>query len=130
MIEMDNVVTHSEINKIVKEFILQVARDQSLPVEKVEDHQDLAEDLGFASLDVATLVSLLEVKLEVDPFSNNQAVYTELRTVDDFCNLYEKCLSSETRSETTPVAGSVVQASLSRGRARRLTAERKKAKNP
>lgn len=83
---------YEEICQIVKDNIMQISEEEGLEIGEVQDHQSLVEELGFASLDVATLVALLETALEVDPFKMNVSVITELRTVEDIAKAYEKAL--------------------------------------
>jgi acyl carrier protein len=83
---------YEEICQVVKDTIMQISEEQGLGISEVQDHQSLVEELGLASLDVATLVAHLETTLEVDPFRMNIAVITELRTVEDMAKAYEKAL--------------------------------------
>jgi len=106
----------------VKALILQVAKDQSIPIDKVENHHSIVEDLNFSSLDVATLASLLETTFEVDPFSRNMAVITEIRTVNDICKLYERCLT-DTSSSTKEKCS--LQEDFNRGELRRKMRQKK-----
>lgn len=86
-------MTDNDIKATIQRCILQVANDQGLPVATIEDHHSVVEDLGFASLDVATLTALLENAFGFDPFAENIAVITEIRTVADMCAVYQKGLS-------------------------------------
>ncbi|NKB24241.1 MAG: acyl carrier protein [Kiritimatiellae bacterium] len=85
---------YKEINQTVKDFIMQINEEQELGISEVQDDDSLVEDLGFSSLYVASLVAFLENKLEVDPFSTNRAVITEMRTVEDIAKAYEKSLNT------------------------------------
>jgi len=55
----------------------------------VEDSSEIIRDLGFTSLDVAELVAVLEMDLEVDPFSDG-VLLMEVLNYGDFCAVYEK----------------------------------------
>lgn len=55
----------------------------------IEDSSEIVKDLGFKSLDVAELVAVLEMELDVDPFSDGVSLM-EVRTYGDFCKVYEK----------------------------------------
>lgn len=55
----------------------------------IEEASEIVKDLGFTSLDVAELVAVLEMELDVDPFSNGVSLM-EVRTYGDFCAVYEK----------------------------------------
>jgi acyl carrier protein len=81
----------SEVDRIVREVITQVANEQDVEIPPLEEHLAVVDDLGFSSLDVATLTSLLEDRFGVDPFRENLAVITEVRTVADVIDLYERC---------------------------------------
>jgi acyl carrier protein len=56
---------------------------------RIEDASELVKHLGFTSLDVAELVAVLEMELDVDPFSQGVSLM-EVRTYGDFCAVYEK----------------------------------------
>jgi len=86
-------MTRDEIEKNVLNCIRQVASDQSIDLEEMKFHHAIVEDLGFASLDVATLTAFLESTFKVDPFTSGMAVITEIRTIQDICNLYDRCLN-------------------------------------
>ena len=54
----------------------------------ITDGSQIVRDLGFTSLDVAELVAVLEMELEVDPFSNGVSLM-DVRTYGEFCAVYE-----------------------------------------
>ena len=83
----------TEIETAVKECILQVAREQLIDIQELKPQNRVVDDLGFSSLDVATLTALLENKFKVDPFSSGMASITEIRTLQDMFNLYDRCLN-------------------------------------
>jgi acyl carrier protein len=85
-------MTYDGIATVVKDCIKQIAKEQSLKVQEVEDHHVLMDDLGFTSLDVATLAMHLEDKLGVDPFTSMDSSMIDLRTVKDIIQTYEKFL--------------------------------------
>ena len=72
------------INAALQEIMQNNAR-----VRPVEDASEIVKDLGFSSLDVAELIAVLEMELEVDPFSDGVSLM-EVRTCGDFCAVYEK----------------------------------------
>lgn len=55
----------------------------------INDTSEIVKDLGFTSLDVAELIAVLEMELDVDPFSNGVSLM-DVRTYGDFCAVYEK----------------------------------------
>lgn len=83
----------TEIEMAVKECILQVAREQLIEIPELKTQSRVVDDLGFSSLDVATLTALLENKFKVDPFRTGEASITEIRTLQDMFNLYDRCLN-------------------------------------
>ena len=84
----------AEIEFAVKECILQVAREQLIELQELKPQHRVVDDLGFSSLDVATLTALLENRFKVDPFQSGLASITEIRTLQDMFNLYERCLNA------------------------------------
>jgi acyl carrier protein len=83
----------ADIENAVKECILQVAREQSIEVKDLKPEYSVVDTLGFSSLDVATLTALLENTFKVDPFGSGLASITEIRTLQDMFNLYNRCLN-------------------------------------
>ena len=81
------------ITSTIKQFIMQIADRRSLPITNIGEEDSLVEDLGLNSLDIATLISLLETKYEVDPFAENKAVITEIYNVKGLCDVYFDCLA-------------------------------------
>ena len=64
-----------------------IARQKNRPVERVGDELELRADLGFDSLDLAQLVSTLEMRLGVDPFATALPI-TTVRTAGDLRRCY------------------------------------------
>ncbi len=112
----------NDVKKTVLATLQTVADQISLPIDNIEDHDLLIEGLGFKSLDIATLVSYLEMELDIDPFSSNQANITDIRTVADICQVYEKCLSSDIKDEHETLAMNDV---IKRAEARRMGIKRR-----
>ena len=86
-------MTFLEIEKSVHACILQVAKDQDIQIGELAPSKRVVDDLGFSSLDVATLTALLEASFKVDPFGTGVATITEIRTVQDVCDLYNRCVN-------------------------------------
>ena len=76
----------------VRRCIQRVAKEQSRPAREPELQHSILGDLGFRSLDVALLSAYLETEFKFDPFEEGLAVITEIRTVSDIVNLYERGL--------------------------------------
>ena len=83
----------SEIEKSVAACIKQVAAEQDIQIPELNPSKKIVDDLGFKSLDVATLTALLEGTFKVDPFGTGVATITEIRSIQDICDLYNKCLN-------------------------------------
>lgn len=83
----------SQIETSVNDCILQVAREQEIQILELNSQKRVVDDLGFTSLDVATLTALLENTFKVDPFGSGLASITEIRTLQDIYNLYNRCIN-------------------------------------
>ena len=83
----------SDIDKSVRDCISQVAVEQDIQIGELSPDKKVVDDLGFTSLDVATLTALLEGKFKVDPFGSGFATITEIRTIQDICDLYNRCVN-------------------------------------
>ncbi len=59
---------------------------------------DKLTDLGLASLDLAQIVAVLEMRLGTDPFGERVAI-TTIRTIDDLCNAYKLCVAGDSNHE-------------------------------
>lgn len=90
-----------DIEIAVKRCILQVADEQGIKVPDLKPEHSVVDTLGFSSLDVATLTALLENTFKIDPFGTGVASITEIRTLQDMFNLYNRCLNN---AEVKPVA--------------------------
>ena len=100
--------------KIVPFVVKRIIEQKGQPAPTIENHQRLTADLGLESLDVAKIVAVLEVELEVDPFAQLVAI-TDIRTVGDLTDAYRRALSGETASAAEPS----LDASRQRAAARR-----------
>jgi acyl carrier protein len=108
-------VDKKSVNKTIKKLIMQIADEQSIEIVSLSDRDHFVEDLGFSSLDIATLVALLEVEFKIDPFSTNKTVITEISRIEELVDIYYKCLSGKesVSSSNSPCTKN------SRGQARR-----------
>ena len=76
----------SDIGRVVLEVLQKVAKEHSIDPESVQSHVNLV-DIGFKSIDLARIIALLELELEVDPFERHPI--TDIRTMSDLCEVYE-----------------------------------------
>lgn len=93
MLEPGLNMNSSDIQNTLYKFIKQIAAEQSLAIQPLENSLALVDDLGFRSIDIATLVAMLEQEFNVDPFMEGNAAITDIRTVGDICQVYIHCLS-------------------------------------
>ncbi|MGD9644332.1 MAG: acyl carrier protein [Pirellulales bacterium] len=100
--------------QLVQFVVRRIIEQKGETAPTIENHQRLTADLGLESLDVAKVVAVLEVELEVDPFAQLVAI-TDVRTVGDLCDAYRRALAGETPAEAEPA----LDASRQRAAARR-----------
>jgi acyl carrier protein len=81
----------ARVEAIVHEQIHAILREQSRDVPKLSAKDKLSDTLGLSSLDLATLISELELALDADPFAELVPV-TSLRTVGDLVQAYRLAL--------------------------------------
>jgi len=80
--------TFDEVNKKVHEYIQQIAEDEGLELNSISDESSLRDDLGLSSISLATLGAHLEMEFNVDPFSSNLALASQINTVKDISEVY------------------------------------------
>lgn len=76
------------VRQVIKQAIQEIMENNAR-TRAIDDSSEIVKDLGFTSLDVAELVAVLEMELDVDPFSDGVSLM-EVRTYGDFCAVYEK----------------------------------------
>ncbi len=91
------------LQQVIYDVVKNVALENSIEIEQVMSHHKLVDGLGFSSLDLARIVAMLELKLEVDPFARLVPI-TSVRTVGDLHKAYAKCfeqnnLATESKPE-------------------------------
>jgi hypothetical protein len=96
-------MNRQEIEKIVFSCIQRVASQQSISLKPLGLQDKIVDDLDFKSLDVGTLAAFLEIEFDFDPFAMGAAVITEIRTIDDICSLYDRCLNGGGVASNTPL---------------------------
>ncbi|MBX9789163.1 MAG: hypothetical protein K2Y37_09640 [Pirellulales bacterium] len=100
--------------QLIHFVVRRIIEQKGQPAPTIENHQRLTADLGLESLDVAKVVAVLEVELEVDPFAQLVAI-TDVRTVGDLAEAYRRALAGETAATAEPA----LDASRQRAAARR-----------
>jgi acyl carrier protein len=82
----------AEISKTVRDQVGLLLDEKDLPGRDVAPEDRLNADLGLTSLDLASLVAALEMKLKADPFQELVPI-TSIRTVGDLEAAYVKYFS-------------------------------------
>jgi acyl carrier protein len=90
-LETEFIVRTNAREKIFNAIAEIVAQNRMQP-RALTDSDGLHKDLGFASLDVAQLIAVLEIDLGVDPFARGASL-KEIGTVGGLVALYEQHLA-------------------------------------
>jgi acyl carrier protein len=93
----------ADIDEVVHAVLLRIIQQGTSPARKIQEGDRLTIELGLKSLDLARVISILELELGVDPFARLIAI-TDLRTVRDLCDAYRRALSPESAT-SPPVIG-------------------------
>lgn len=83
-----------DVKVVVESVIKEVAEAQNIQLPVLKGKHELVDDLGFTSLYVAALVANLEEELGIDPFEDEDVMITDIRTIDDICQVYRDCLNN------------------------------------
>jgi acyl carrier protein len=83
----------SEISEAVRSQIGLLLEEKHMPVRNLGPDDRFNADLGLTSLDLATLVAALEMKLKADPFQELVPI-TSVRTIGDLEAAYVKFFSN------------------------------------
>lgn len=105
----------NDIHATVQAVILSIAREKSPDLHVVSDAQGLVEELGLKSLDLARLIAILDLQLNVEPFAERVAI-TSIRTVGDLYRAYALCLGVPVEM---PATASLLESAKQRGIQRR-----------
>jgi len=84
--------TDTEIEDVINRTIVELLERAGKPVLVFGGEDDLIST-GLSSLDLAALVAKLARRWSIDPFLETTAI-TEIRTVGDLYNVYQKCLNA------------------------------------
>lgn len=82
-----------EVNELINKVIREVAEVRNLSLPELRHSTEIVDELGFSSLMVATLILRLEEELGVDPFQDENVMITDIRTIQDLCDVYTLCLN-------------------------------------
>jgi acyl carrier protein len=81
-----------EISKAVRDQVALLLDEKDLPARDFGPDDRLNTDLGLTSLDLASLVAALEMKLKADPFQELVPI-TSVRTIGDLEAAYVRFFS-------------------------------------
>jgi acyl carrier protein len=81
-----------EISKAVRDQVALLLDEKDLPARDFGPDDQLNTDLGLTSLDLASLVAALEMKLKADPFQELVPI-TSVRTIGDLEAAYVRFFS-------------------------------------
>jgi len=107
--------TRQDIERMIHEEIRHILAEHEITLDDIVKDDTLHADLGLGSLDLAQLVAILEMKLQVDPFEHMVAI-TDVRTVGDLCQAYARMLYEQSHDAA---ANEALLASQKRAQARR-----------
>jgi acyl carrier protein len=87
----------AEIAKAVRDQVSLLLDEKDLPARDLASEDRLNADLALTSLDLASLVAALEMKLKADPFQELVPI-TSVRTIGDLQAAYVKYFSHPAQS--------------------------------
>lgn len=82
----------AEISKAIRDQINEILDEKNIPAREIAPEDRLNADLGLDSLDLASLVAALEMRLKADPFQELVPI-TSVRTVEDLEQAFMKFFS-------------------------------------
>jgi acyl carrier protein len=85
-------IVRTDPREKILDAIAEIVAQNHMQARALTDSDGLHEDLGFASLDVAQLIAVLEMELGVDPFARGASL-EEIGTVGKLVALYERHLA-------------------------------------
>lgn len=101
MHQTDQARRHATIRAVLLDIVNEVAG----PCEHLSDDQSLVDQLGLSSLHLARIVAVLELELDIDPFSELVPI-TSVRTVGDLIRVYDLAATGQPEPDPVePVAG-------------------------
>ena len=81
----------SQVKAAVIEAMKDIQEQQGYRFVEPQDQHKVVKELGFSSLDVAQLIAVLEMELNVDPFAQGVSLM-DVATVADLVRAYETAL--------------------------------------
>lgn len=84
----------ADIKHRIEKVIRRVAEERNLQLPQLADSTEIVDELGFSSLQVATLIANLEEEFGVDPFQDEDVMIADVRTLKDLGDIYAKALAT------------------------------------
>jgi acyl carrier protein len=81
----------ADVEETVHAVLFRIIQRRTGHIMKIQAGDRLTDELGLKSLDLAAVISVLELELGVDPFARLVAI-TDIRTVGDLCGAYRRAL--------------------------------------
>lgn len=81
-------MTH--VREVIESALREIQEQQGYRVMPLLAHHRVVKDLGFSSMDVAQLIAVLEMELDVDPFGSGISIMS-IHTIGDLCQAYQNC---------------------------------------
>lgn len=88
----------NNLKQIIYSTVRKVVEEESIEVGEIHEDDALVDNLGLRSMDLARILAILELKLNVNPFAELVSI-TSIRTVGDLCAAYAKCFAEDQSSE-------------------------------
>ena len=79
----------SRVTETIDQTLKDIQEQQGYRSTVPQEQHRVVKDLGFSSLDVAQLIAMLEMELDVDPFAMGVSIL-EVHTVGDMYQVYEE----------------------------------------
>jgi len=92
-------LNEKEISSIIEDQIKEILQDKESEINEVKRTDSLNTDLGLTSLELAQLVTTLELELNCDPFAEFVSI-TSVRTVNDLMKAYIDFLLKDNQGES------------------------------
>ncbi len=101
--------TTTNILETIATEIHKILKVENKKIGEITREAELNAHVGLTSLNLAELVVALEIRLSVDPFSALVPI-TEVRTIGDLCQAYERALSGENATPEFSTNDALLQA--------------------
>lgn len=84
----------ADIKHRIETVVRRVAEARNLQLPELTEGTEIVDELGFSSLQVASLIANLEEEFGVDPFQHEDVMIADVRTLQDLRDIYSAALAS------------------------------------